>query len=152
MPDQPRSRRVASLARPLCSSMLVCVWLAALSACTTSRDPNLAGPDYPVAKAQGQTLDIQVVRGETALTLTNTTARSFGRSRLWVNRWYSREIEALEVGQSLELDLDSFRDIYGEAFRAGGFFATRKPDRVELVQLETADTMLGLVAVGRVEE
>jgi len=126
--------------------------LASLPACSTARDPSLAGSEYPVAKAQGQTLDIQVVRGETDLTLTNTTARSFGRSRLWVNRWYSREIEKLDVGQSLELDLSSFRDIYGEAFRAGGFFATRKPDRVELVQLETADTMLGLVAVGREAE
>jgi hypothetical protein len=131
--------------------VLLCVSLL-LTACTTPRDPALAGPDYPDAKPQGQTLDIQVVRGETDVTLTNTTARAFGRSRLWINRWYSREIDALGVGQTLRLDLDSFRDIYGEPFRAGGFFATRQPDRVQLVQLETADTMLGLIAVGRETE
>lgn len=150
MTHQPRPTRLFST-QPLRTSALLCVSLL-LAACTTARDPKLAGPDYPEAKPQGQTLDIQVVRGETTLTLTNTTARSFGRSRLWVNRWYSREIDKLDVGQTLELDLSSFRDIYGEAFRAGGFFATRKPDRVELVQLETADTLLGLIAVGREAE
>lgn len=156
-PPQHPFRSPRPTRSPVGTSVLLCVSLlgaslASLPACSTARDPSLAGSEYPVAKAQGQTLDIQVVRGETDLTLTNTTARSFGRSRLWVNRWYSREIEKLDVGQSLELDLSSFRDIYGEAFRAGGFFATRKPDRVELVQLETADTMLGLVAVGREAE
>jgi hypothetical protein len=103
-------------------------------------------------KKQMQTLDIQVVRSETDVTLTNTTARSFGRSRLWINRWYSREIESFGVGETLELQLSSFRDIYGESFRAGGFWATREPQRVELVQLETADSMLGLIAVGKVGE
>ena len=58
----------------------------------------------------------------------------------------------LGVGQTIELRQDSFRDQYGEAFRGGGFFATRKPQRVDLVQLETSDGMLGLVAVGKETE
>lgn len=123
-----------------------------LPGCGASYDPSLAGPEYPAAKAQTQTLDIQVVRTETDLTLTNTTARAFGRSRMWVNRWYSHEIEKLDVGETITLDLDQFRDIYGESFRAGGFWATRRPEIADLIQLETADTMLGLVAVGRVGE
>src|SRR5205085_12113082 len=129
----------------LCVSV-VSVWLIA---CHATTDPALAGPAYPADKSQARTLDIQVVRTETRIRLTNTTARAYGRSRLWINRWYSRPIESLGVGQSIELRLNSFRDQYGEAFRAGGFFATRKPQRVALVQLETADGMLGLVAVGK---
>jgi hypothetical protein len=130
-----------------------CLAALALGAagCTTARDPALAGPEYPAEKAQTRTLDIQVVRTETDITLTNTTARSYGKSRLWLNRWYSREIDGLGVGQSMTLKLNTFRDQYGEAFRAGGFFATRRPETVDLVQLETADGMLGLVAVGKVE-
>lgn len=133
-------------------ALCLCASVVAFPGCTSNRDPNLAGPEYPAVKKQMQTLDIQVVRSETGVTLTNTTARSFGRSRLWINRWYSREIESLGVGETLELPLNSFRDIYGESFRAGGFWATREPQRVELVQLETADSMLGLVAVGKVGE
>lgn len=98
-----------------------------------------------------RTLDIQVVRTATDVTLTNTTARAYGRSRLWINRWYSREIEGLGVGETVTLDLNTFRDQYGESFRAGGFWASRKPESADLVQLETADGMLGLVAVGKVE-
>lgn len=127
----------------------LCLVAATLAACSPSRDPNLASPVYPADKSQTRTLDIQVVRTPTELKLTNTTARAYGTSRLWLNRWYSREIPGLAVGESLTLRLDSFRDIHGEAFRAGGFFATREPQRAELIQLETADGMIGLVAVGK---
>ena len=126
--------------------------LLALSGCSSRQDPSLAGPEYPETKSQSQTLDIQVVRSETAISITNTTARSYGRSRLWVNRWYSREIPSLGVGETIELPLKTFRDQYGETFRAGGFFATRKPQRVQQVQLETADGLVGLVAVGKESE
>jgi hypothetical protein len=128
----------------LCASVVI-----AAAGCTTSRDPALAGPEYPESKSQAQTLDIQVVRTPTSIAITNTTARAYGHSTLWVNRWYSREIPSLGVGETIELPLKSFRDQYGEAFRAGGFFATRKPQRVQQVQLETADGLVGLVAVGK---
>jgi hypothetical protein len=123
--------------------------MAAVAGCRAKQDPALAGPEYPVAKTQSRTLDIQVVRTETSLRLTNTTARAFGKSRLWINRWYSAEIPSFAVGQTIELRQDDFRDQYGEAFRGGGFFATRKPQKVDLVQLETEDGMVGLVAVGK---
>jgi hypothetical protein len=120
--------------------------------CASTQDASLASPVYPAEKAQLRTLDIQVVRTETSIRLTNTTARAYGKSRLWINRWFCREIDSLGVGQTIELAQKSFRDQYGEAFRAGGFFATRKPQVVELVQMETADGMLGLVAVGKETE
>ncbi|MBY0311757.1 MAG: hypothetical protein K2W85_06790 [Phycisphaerales bacterium] len=133
------------------TSTLALLALLTLTGCAPTRDPNLAGPNYPQDKPQTRVLDIQVVRTDSTIRLTNTTARAFGKSRLWINQWYSREIAELGVGQSIELDQASFRDQYGEAFRAGGFFATREPQRVELVQLETADGMLGLVAVGKID-
>jgi hypothetical protein len=140
------SRRTARIALCLGVSAVM------LAGCTPSRDPALAGPDYPESKTQSETLDIQVVRTPTTISITNTTARAYGRSRLWVNRWYSREIPSLGVGETIELPLKTFRDQYGEAFRAGGFFATRKPQRVQQVQLETADGLVGLVAVGKESE
>jgi hypothetical protein len=126
--------------------------LLALAGCKAGNDPNLAGPAFPDEKAQTATLDIQVVRDETRIRITNTTARAFGKSRVWINKWFSRDIEQFDVGQTLEFSLSEFRDQYGEAFRGGGFFATKKPERLVLAQLETADTLVGLVVVAREEE
>ena len=157
-PELPRIGVFTLSPRPLVPlsglARAACLGAAALSltACHTAQDPALAGPAYPAEKAQVRTLDIQVVRTETSIRLTNTTARAYGKSRLWINRWYSAEIASLGVGESVELRQDAFRDQYGESFRGGGFFATRKPQKVDLVQLETSDGILGLVAVGKETE
>lgn len=146
MTNLPRTPRFGMT----CAAFMIV--LAALGGCQAGNDPNLAGPAFPEEKAQTATLDIQVVRDETHIRMTNTTARSFGKSRVWINKWFSRDIERFDVGQTLEFNLYEFRDQYGEAFRAGGFFATKKPERLVLAQLETADTLVGMVVVARGEE
>lgn len=104
------------------------------------------GPIYPDIK-QGEVLDIQVVRDETVIRMTNTTARAIPACRMWINRWYSRELGGMEIGQTLELELDEFRDKYGETFRAGGFFAPERADWLVQAQLEVDGQMKGLVVV-----
>ena len=79
---------------------------------------------------------MQVERDDTRLRLTNTSARAFGPSTLWVNAGFSREISEFGLGDSLELDLREFVDEFGNPFRAGGFFATRQPHDVVLVEIE----------------
>jgi hypothetical protein len=117
---------------------------------------------YPAAPTRGETLDIQVFRQTKHLELTNTTARAFGPSTLWLNARFSRPISGLGVGQSLRLRLDEFRDEYQDEFRGGGFFATELPDRLVLAELEvpkgTAESgnapseFLRLVVVGGEDE
>lgn len=110
---------------------------------------------YPYAETRGDVENIQVFRDGTHLRLTNTTATGFGAGRLWVNRRFSREIDGLAVGESLDLNLYEFVDQYGDKFRAGGFFATQDPDNVVLVQLEARrlddasddPSMYGLIVV-----
>ncbi|MFN7020462.1 MAG: hypothetical protein ACK4WH_03935 [Phycisphaerales bacterium] len=121
--------------------------LAALAGgCSSGPNPDLAGPTYPDI-VQGRTLDIQVIRDETIIRLTNTTVKSYKDARLWINRWYSKPVESFEVGQTLELSLWDFRDEHGEAFQAGGFFAMRRPTPLAQAQLEVGDEILGLVVV-----
>lgn len=137
---------------------VVLVAAAALgtAGCHSGSDVETAGPVYPDAVLQSRVLDVQVVRDDTVITMTNTTARGFGPSRLWVNGWYSLEIEGFAVGQTLKLSLHDFQDRYGTAFRAGGFWATRRPERLVLAQIEPLDAepreLIGLVVVGRGEE
>ena len=105
------------------------------------------GVAYPHEIAQGEVKDIQVFRRVTRLVMTNTTATPLGPGRVWVNQRFSREVEGLGVGETIVLDLREFRDVFGESFRAGGFFATKEPDHVVLVEYERADALDGLVVV-----
>jgi hypothetical protein len=117
-----------------------------------SRKEIVEGEVYPAAAARGPTLNIQVFRRQTRVELTNTTAREFGRSRLWLNAWYSREIPSLAVGQTLVLPLSEFRDRYGDAFRGGGFFATERAERLALAEIQEGPEMLAMVVVGGEEQ
>jgi hypothetical protein len=70
---------------------------------------------------------------------------------MWINAWFSREFKGLAVGESVEMSLFDFKDQYGDTFRAGGFFATQKPTRLVLAQLEYENELVGLVVVGDYE-
>lgn len=129
-------------------TLTVCVFAAAvlgLSAC--GGGPTDYAREFPLEKPRGDQLGIQVIRSETHITLTNTTARTFGPSTLWVNRWYSRPIDGLAVGETLRLGLSSFRDNATETFRAGGFWATQQPMRLVSADLETEGELFGLVVI-----
>ncbi len=108
-----------------------------------------AGVLYPSGKEQLATADVQVTRDVTTIEMTNTSARSFERGRLWLNSYFSREIDGFGVGETLRLDLYDFVDEYGERFRAGGFFATDPPEDLVLVQYEEAGStgLIGFVVV-----
>lgn len=96
------------------------------------------GPRYPTGIERGEVFDIQVFRDVTELRFTNTTTRDFGASRLWLNRRYSYPLDdGIPSGRTVELDLRDFVDEFGDTYRAGGFFATRVPAPVVLVELET---------------
>lgn len=128
--------------------------LAAMTALLTSCGSGQSiseGPVYPSARAQSGVADIQVFRDETVITFTNTTARDFPPCRMWINKWFSREIPSLRIGQTMTLSLHDFKDQFGEAFRAGGFFASDRPARLVLAQLELGEEMLGLIVVSPLE-
>jgi len=110
---------------------------------------------YPAFLERGRTIDIQVASNVTKIELTNTTAQSFGPSTIWLNMWFSRPIDSFRPGQTLRFGLREFRDEHGDAFRAGGFFATREPDRIVLAELETDEgngpVLLRLIVVGQTD-
>ena len=91
---------------------------------------------FPPLVQQGS-VNVQVVRKTTRIELTNTTARDFGPSTLWINSRFAHPVKEFRVGQTLDLNLRDFRDEHQDAFRAGGFFAAEPPDTIALVQIET---------------
>lgn len=124
---------------------------ALLGGCSTGPDAIGHGPSYPQLP-QALTLDIQVIRSGTTISLTNTTAQPLGTGTLWINAWYSLAFDGLGLGESVTLNLSDFQDRFGDAFRAGGFFATQRSDTVVLAQFETVGdanepVLYGLVVV-----
>lgn len=159
----PGAGLVAGLGAPLkagslcafCVAVCALCVLAACNALPTGLSGKPVGAydrPYPAELSQTETVDIQVLRGpETKISMTNTTARSFGPSTVWINARFSRPIPGLASGQTVTLDLYDFRDQFGERFRAGGFFATKPPDKIMHTQLETIvddeTRMIGLITV-----
>ena len=130
-----------------------CALVLVAPACSSGPEKVDYAREFPRALPRKETLDIQVFRQSQEIEFTNTTARSFGPSTLWLNGRFSRPIDGLAVGETLKFRLRDFRDQYGDPFREGGFFATEKPEKLVLAQLETPDgggnpIMLGLIVVG----
>jgi hypothetical protein len=124
-----------------------------LASCAGPPEPVPYARVYPTDLARGQTLDIQVIKHDTSLEFTNTTARAFGPSTLWLNSYYCQPVEGIAVGQTIRMPLSGFRNEHSESFRGGGFFAADEPERLVLAELETpgpdgAPMLLGLIVVG----
>lgn len=124
-----------------------CAFIASCTGPGTALRAN-ASRAYPRQLSRSGTLSVQVIRRVTHIELSNTTAQAFGPSTIWVNGRFSKTIDGFAVGQTLKLDLREFRDQFGETFRAGGFFATRDPDALVLCELESGDSIYGLIVVG----
>jgi hypothetical protein len=126
--------------------VLTLVALAGVAACSSGPRPDYARP-YPGEIEQAQTLNIQARRLDDKLVLTNTTAKPLPAGTLWVNRSFAYPSPPLAVGESVTLPLAKFRNEQNDSFRAGGFFATERPDRVVQVQHEAEGQIVGLVAI-----
>jgi hypothetical protein len=142
---------LAISARPLLLPLLLASLLVFSTGCRTAQIRE--GPVYRAAIPAAETLDIQVFRHQTEIEFTNTTARNFGPGTIWLNRRFGRHIDGLEVGQTVRFPLRDFRDRFGESYRAGGFFAVERPERLVVAELETEQAgsdrvILGLVVVG----
>lgn len=145
-----RAERVRSrLQRCLLVGLLALAGAAA--GCATEETGFVVGEVYPAAKKQTKSLNIQVFRDDTVIRFTNTTANSLPACTMWINAWFSNEFKGLAVGESVEMSLFDFKDQYGDTFRAGGFFATQKPTRLVLAQLEYENELVGLIVVGDYE-
>jgi hypothetical protein len=104
--------------------------------CASGPDPHHR-PVYPAHLERGPAIDIQVFVQPSSIRLTNASTTPFDRSTIWLNAWYGSHIDALHVGQTIDVPLARFRDEHGERIRGGGFFATEDQDPVVLAELET---------------
>ncbi|MHC5112976.1 MAG: hypothetical protein ACYTGP_00945 [Planctomycetota bacterium] len=94
-------------------------------------------------------VDMQVFRDGEHIEIVNSTARSYHDFDLWINQRYMRPVDRLRAGETRRFHLAQFYDERGERINAGGFFATRTPTPVRLVQIQVDDTqpLIGLITI-----
>jgi hypothetical protein len=126
-------------------------------------------PAYPALAdesilPQSRVLAVQVRRDGTSITLTNTTASTIPAGRLWLNRFFGRDFAPMAPGETRTIALKEFVNLYGEPYRAGGFFSTERSDPLRQAQLEVgraadsiagtppAGELVGLIIVGNSRE
>ena len=98
---------------------------ATLGGCHGAPKAVANGRAYPDMK-QKEALNIQVFRRTKTIEFTNTTAREFGPSTLWLNGRFSRTIDGLAIGQSMTLPgMKEFLDEF--SFASSGVVVSSRP-------------------------
>ncbi len=121
-----------------------------LASCgTVLYDSALATRAYPDTLLQEKVVQIQAVPLETTLRLINATNIDYHNVDIWVNRRYVQHAGDLLAGQTISLPIDHFRDMWGQCPQPGGFWRTRQPTPLVLVQIQRDDKspLIGLVTV-----
>lgn len=136
-------------AYPLILTASMTITAVLLTGCQSAGKSEIAqiilGATYPT-REQSRQIAVQVIRDETDITATNTASEPLA-GRLWLNKWFSIEIPQWAPGQTLTIDLRDVRDQYGGSMRAGGFWATKEPEKLVLAQVQLAgsDELVGLI-------
>ncbi len=143
----PRPRPSPTTLRVLGTAAAIAL-SAQIAGCRTWSEVDYA-KEFPTNARILETINVQVVRDGTSITLTNTTASAIPPSTLWLNKWFSRPVDRIEVGETLRFNLRDFRDLYSEPFRAGGFWATDQGDPLVTAHIDWGDGLVGLIVVNR---
>ena len=123
--------------------------LAAIAGCTTLYDPALETRPYPSELGQGSVVQVQAIPMELAIRVINATAIDYTDIDVWVNRRYVQHVKSIPAGATVDLEIEKFRDQWGQCPQPGGFWRTRAPTPLVLVQIQQDEKtpLVGLVTV-----
>ena len=135
--------------RSFIATLLIGCSISLLGCTRNLYDPEQATRPYPHELHTTNVADMHVFRRGTSIEIVNSTAHSYNDFYLWINQRYVRHVDALSAGETITLSLWDFRDEFGDAFNAGGFFRTYPATPVRLVQIQPAEgeQLLGLVTI-----
>ncbi len=128
---------------------ILCAMFVAAGCGRTMYDPGRATRAYPFDKHEASSIDIQVFRKGPTLEIVNSTPVSYRDVDIWINQRFTRHLDVLYAGATVQLSLWDFWDLRGDRFSAGGFWRTEEPTPLRLIelQLNDDDPLIGLVAV-----
>lgn len=123
--------------------------LAASAGCATLYDPALETRPYPSELGQGSVVQVQAIPMELAIRVINATSTDYTDVDVWVNRRYVQHVKGIPAGATVDLEIEKFRDQWGQCPQPGGFWRTRAPTPLVLVQIQADEKspLIGLVTV-----
>ncbi len=127
---------------------MICSPALLASGCQTWGEVEYAR-EFPTNAVIGKTLAIQLIRDGTEIIITNTTANDIPATTLWLNKWFSKPIDEIKVGETVRFGLREFRDEFSEPFPAGGFWSTGPGDPLVSAHIETGTEFEALIVVTR---
>ncbi len=99
-------------------------------------DASRATRAYPHELTQGETIECAAYRDSAKIVIVNNTLNHFENFDVWLNQQYVTHVETLEPGETLKLQVIDFFDEWGETPVPGGFFRSRPPTRIGLIQFQ----------------
>ena len=94
-------------------------------------------------------LDLILTMRCPVLEIVNSTPVAYRDLDIWINQRFTRRLDVLPAGATIQLSLWDFWDLRGDRFSAGGFWRTEEPTPVRLVELQVNEDepLVGLVAI-----
>ena len=128
---------------------ILCAMFVVAGCAQTMYDPGRATGPYPFDKHEATSIDIQVFRKGPTLEIVNSTPVSYRDVDIWINQRFTRHLDVLPAGATVQMSLWDFWDLRGDRFSAGGFWRTEEPTPLRLIelQLNDDDPLIGLVAI-----
>ena len=129
--------------------LILCALLVTAGCGHTMYDPNRATRAYPFDLHENDTVDIQVFRKGPTLDIVNSTPVAYRDVDIWINQRFTRHLDVLPAGATIQLSLWEFWDLRGDRLSGGGFWRTEEETPVRLVELQLNEDapMVGLVAI-----
>jgi len=141
---------MAGITRLIALGTLLGVQLALAGGCQRGLyDPQQATRAYPSELHGTASIDVQVFRDGSDLTLYNATPHTFRDFDLWVNQRYVHRVDELAAGGQATVNLWNFYDVFGEVINAGGIWRVDEPTPVRHVELQPApgEPLTGLITI-----
>ena len=130
---------------------VIIIWITACQ--NPAGNPELASQPYPMNMHVAQSVPIQVIRDGEFIKIINSTAVDYPTPTLWINQRFSGQLPSLLAGDTMQINLWSLRDSFGERFNAGGIWRTDEPAPLIIAELQRPDNqkLVGLIVVNQEE-
>lgn len=104
---------------------------------------------YPMELGQGETANVQVTRDGDRMVIVNGTAIDFQDINLWLNQRYLHRVKRIAPGETINIEMGDFWDVWGGGPNPGGLLRWYDPTPIVLVQAQIDETspLVGFISI-----
>jgi hypothetical protein len=130
--------------------ILMAMLFTGLAGCFPKRYDAAKGTEhYPAELGQGDTVNVQVTRDGDEMRIVNGTAIDFRDVKLWLNQRYLHRIKKMGPGETINVNMGDFWDVWGGGPNPGGLLRWYDPTPIVLVQAQVDEEspLIGFISI-----